>query len=418
MRVKSIILSLCVVSNLMALTIDEAVEIALEKSHLISSNQHKVDTSKASEKLAGSAYLPNLSLAYQYKKRDFENFISKKKESLFNANFDYNLFNGFYDKYTIKSQKHLTQAQKFLLASTTSDVIQKTKTSYLSLLQALQMREVANEAVTLLENQLKDSTNLFQQGLIPKSQYLKVKVELQNSKQEQLQAESDVVDTSNALSNLLHQEIDLKSLTKSDIKRIGFDNFQTLFTKSLDNRNEIKYLQALQESEKESIRAVNSTYYPKLNFVLDYNKYGDEVFPDKFSYGELGSIDDEVVGTINLSYDLFNGGRSKHQKAIHKTTILSLNEDIKNTEFEIKLQLQQALQKLKVTAGQIEVAKLSIEEAKEHYQMTNNRFKQQLDSTTDLLDARLLLTQAQNNLTQAEYEYQKAVVNLERVVEN
>ena len=154
-----------------------------------------------------------------------------------------------------------------------------------------------------------------------------------------------------------------------------------------------------------------------LSLPVDYNKYGDELIPDNFSYGDLGSIDDEIVGTLNLSYDLYSGGKVKNQKMIYKYQILSIEEDIKKTKIDIKLQLQQALEQFKVTKGQIEVAKLTIQEAKEHYRMTNNRYKQQLDSATDLLDARFLLTSAKNSLTQAKYDHQKAIVNIERILE-
>ena len=417
MRVKILLVSFVTMSNLLALNIDEAVQKALETSHLINAQEHKISGSKANEALLTSAYKPNLSLAYQYLNRDFENFMKKKEESFVNVSLDFNLFNGFYDKYSIKSQESLTQSQQWLLQSNIADLKQQTKISYLSLLQALKIKEVQDEAITLLESQLKDSKNLLTQGLIPKSKYLKVKVELQSTKQTQLRAISDVNNAKNTLTSLIQREINLQEIKESKIN-IDFETkFERLYQISLDKRSEIKYLESLKQAQKDSIEAVNSSYYPKVGIALDYNKYGDELIPDNFSYGDLGSMDDEVVATLNLSYELYSGGEAKNQKRIHKYQILSINEDIKNTKLDIKLQLQQALEQLRVSQGQIEVAKLSIEEAKEHYRMTNNRYKQQLDSTTDLLDARLLLTQAKNDLTLAEYDHQKAIVNIERILQ-
>ena len=171
------------------------------------------------------------------------------------------------------------------------------------------------------------------------------------------------------------------------------------------------------KSQESNIDAVNSVYYPKVGLSLDYNKYGEEIIPNGVSYGALGSMKNEVLGTINISYDLYSGGKAHNQRTIHKSQILSITEEIEKTKKDIKLQLQQALEQLKVTQGQIEVAQSSIDEAQENYRITNNRYKQQLDSTTDLLDARLLLTTAQNNLTVAEYKYQEAIVDIERVLE-
>jgi len=417
MKAKIALLLLITVTNLLAHSIDEAVQKALEASHLVKAQKHKIGSAKANEALLSSAYKPNLSLAYQYTNRDFENFMKKKKESFFNISLDYNLFNGFYDKYSIKTQKHIITSEQWLLKSNIADIKQQTQNSYLSLLQAIQTKVVQEEAIALLKNQLKDSNNLLTQGLIAKSKYLKVKVALQSTKQALLRATSEVNNAKNALASLLHEDIDLQLLQEST-KNDKFDTeLKTLYATSLKRRSEIKYLETLKQSQEESIKAVNSIYYPKIGISLDYNKYGDEFIPDDFSYGELGSIDDELVGTLNISYDLYSGGKAKNQKMIHKYQILAINEDIQNIKLVIKLQLQQAIEKLKVTQGQIEVAKLSIDEAKEHYRMTNNRYKQQLDSTTDLLDARLLLTTAQNDLTLAQYEYQKAIVNIERILE-
>jgi len=417
MKSKILFVSLITATQIYALNIQEAVNSALEKNHLLISKESTIAASRANEDVLMSAYKPNLSLGYQFTGRDFENFMKKKQESLLNVSLDYNLFNGFYDKYSIKSQESITKSEEYLKASSIADIKQQTQNAYISLLQALKVQKVQTEAVSLLTNQLKDSQNLYKQGIIAKSKYLKVKVELQSAKQEKLRADSAVIDAQNTLSSLIQEDVELSTLEESNLVLTQTENFQDALRASMQKRSEIKYLEALKKAEESSLKATNSAYYPKVSIALDYNKYGDEFIPDNFSYGALGSIDDEVMGTLSLTYDLYSGGRVKNQKLVHKHTIMSLNEDIKSTKLDIKLQLQQALEKLKVSKGQIDVATLSISEAKEHYRMTNNRFKQQLDSTTDLLDARLLLTQAENNLYQAKYDYQKAIINLERVME-
>ncbi|MCH9741554.1 MAG: TolC family protein [Epsilonproteobacteria bacterium] len=417
MKNKLLLLSLITVTNLMALNMDEAVEKALNSSHTLKSQEHKIGSSKANEALLGASYRPTASVGYSYANRDFSNFMKTSEESVFNVSVDYNLFNGFYDKYTLESQKHQTASQKWLLQSNIADLKQLTRTRYLNLLQALKSKTVQDEAVTLLEKQLQDSQNLLNQEMIAKSKYLKVKVELQSTKQAQLQASSSVTNAKNALASLIQENIHLEELQEPQANHVVDTSFDNLYTKSLEKRSELKYLEALKKSQESSIDAVNSVYYPKVGLALDYNKYGDEVLPNGVSYGALGSMENEVVGSVNISYDLYSGGKANSQRMIHKSQVLSLTEDIEQTKRDIKLQLQQALEQLKVSQGQIEVAQGSIVEAQEHYRITNNRYKQQLDSTTDLLDARLLLTTAQNNLTLAEYAYQQTVVDIERVLE-
>lgn len=417
MKNKLILLSLITLTNLMALNMDEAVEKALNNSHTLKSQEYKIGGSKANEALLGSAYKPSVSTSYRYGNRDFSNFMNTREESLFNVSVDYNLFNGFYDKYSIKSQEHVTASEQWLQASNVADLKQLTQKRYLNLLQALKSKTVQDEAVALLEKQLQDTQSLLNQGMIDKSKYLKVKVELQSTKQAQLQANSNVSNAKNALSSLIQENIRVEELQESRKNQMFDNNFESLFAQSIEKRSEIKYLEALKKSQESNIDAVNSIYYPKVGLALDYNRYGEEIIPNGVSYGSLGSVKNEVLGSINISYDLYSGGKADNQKMIHKSQVLSLSEDIEKTKRDIKLQLQEALEQLKVTKGQIEVAQSSIDEAQENYRITNNRYQQQLDPTTDLLDARLLLTTAQNNLTVAEYSYQEAIVDIERILE-
>jgi outer membrane protein TolC len=416
MKNRLTLLSLLLTGNLMALSMDEAVEKAIAQSHQLKSQEYTIESSRASEAILSSSYRPSLSAKYDYTTRDVGTFIRLKNESNFNVSLKYNLFNGFYDKYTIEGQKHMTDSEEWRQRSNIADLKQLTQQRYVTLLQAIKNKNVQDEAVELLENQLKDSQNHLTQGLIDKSKYLKVKVELQNAKQAQLQANSNVINAKNALAYLVQESIVLETLQEPVRNETFGRDFETLYAQSLEKRSEIKYLEALKRSQESNIKAVDAVYYPKIDLSLDYNKLGDKIIPNGVSYGALGSVNDEVLGKVSFSYDLYSGGKANSTRKRNKAQLMSIVEEIEKTKVDIKLQLQQALEQLKVTQGQIEVAQLSIEEAEENYRITNNRYKQQLDSTTDLLDARLLLTTAKNSLALAEYSYLLAVVDVERVV--
>jgi len=416
MKNKLILVSLLLTGSLTALSMDEAVEKAIEQSHQLKSQEYKIESSRANEDILTSSYRPSLSAKYDYTTREPGNFMRLKNESSINVSLKYNLFNGFYDKYTIESQEHVTDSEAWMQRSNIADLKQLTKQRYLSLLQTVKNKTVQDEAVELLERQLQDTQNLLNQGLIDRSKYLKVKVELQNAKQAQLQANSNVINAKNALVSLVKENIVPESLEEPIQSAVPETNFETLYGQSLEKRSEIKYLEALKRSQESSIKAVNSVYYPTIDVSLDYNKLGDKIIPNGVSYGTLGSVNDEVAGKISFSYDLYSGGKANSTRKRNRAQLMSIVEDIEKTKENIKLQLQQALEQIKVTQGQIEVAQLSIEEAEENYRITNNRYKQQLDSTTDLLDARLLLTTAKNSLALAEYNYLLALVDVERVV--
>ncbi|HHH19082.1 MAG TPA: hypothetical protein ENK86_01025, partial [Campylobacterales bacterium] len=60
MKINISLLTLLLTGNLMALSMEEAVEKAIQESHALKSQAHQIESAKATEGLHRSAYRPSL----------------------------------------------------------------------------------------------------------------------------------------------------------------------------------------------------------------------------------------------------------------------------------------------------------------------------------------------------------------------
>ena len=81
------------------------------------------------------------------------------------------------------------------------------------------------------------------------------------------------------------------------------------------------------------------------------------------------------------------------------------------------LQLETALQNLRIASGRQQEARAGVVSAEENYRVTQNRFQQQQATTVDLLDAQFLLTRSRNLAIDARYDLYLSAVQLERILE-
>jgi outer membrane protein TolC len=95
----------------------------------------------------------------------------------------------------------------------------------------------------------------------------------------------------------------------------------------------------------------------------------------------------------------------------------SVEEDIRDTEREIDLQLDRALEGYRINSGNLEVSKKAVAQAEENYRITNQQFKQNISTNTDLLDARVFLSRARTQHINALYDLFLSISEIERVVE-
>ncbi len=408
---KSLLVLPFILINLQALDLKEAINIAVEKNYDIKIKKLEYKQSLDNLNLNKSNYFPSLDVAYNYNKFNKVNINQAKENATLKAQVSYNLFNGFKDMFSIKSAKLSSKSAKYYLKALKQDIILETKKRYINYLNKQNLENTYKSQYELFKSQEKDATNKYKQGLIAKNDLLQVQVNMSNAKQNLTKIKADKTLALLSLSNILGG----KNLEKENIEALEKSslNFKQYDIKDLENRSEIQALKMKIKALRKDKKAINSGYYPKVDVAFSHNRYYENL-----SFDEVKDrISNQNVLSLNAKWNFFSGGKTNISSKLYKKDIAKLKAKIAKLRQDINLQYQGAKLNLEVANQNQQTAKLALQQAKENFNIVNNRFKEGISSSTDLTDANYLLTQAKQRHIKAYFDKYLAIASLNRIFE-
>jgi outer membrane protein TolC len=398
-----------------AMTMQEALDKALGNNFQLLAAEHKSQSAKYRVETAKTPYLPQLDAKYAYQTSSENAYGTEDEIATFSLSLGYNLFNGFSDLYNLKAAKSAYQAQKHDTEAVKQDIVLAVKKAYINVLAALDGITVTENAVALLENQLKDIKLSYDVGYVAKNEVLKIEAELASSRQNVLSAKSGYKLAVYNLEKLTGADIPLdekfEGLTGTTASAGEFD---ALKDKMMKNRSELKYLDELINAKQYGIKSNSGGYYPKVSLGAAYSSYGEDMNPSDRTY----TYDSETVLSLSVSMNLFDGLNKYNNGKSLQADKLNLIYTLRDTKAGMLLQLKNAVENLTLANASLETAEKELLSAKENYRITQNQFKQKVATNTDLMDARVMLTRAENNYNNARFNIHRALADIARITES
>ena len=413
---------LCLISILLlfpalsinALTMEEAVKLALDNNPRIKEKQHVYDAQGHRVKSEKADFLPDLDLNYSYTSQDNVQSYQTRNSSIASVEMSLNLFNGFIDTNELKEAGSLLDAYFYQKKSVEADVIFEVKSACIEVFRAGKNLEVAREAVELLERQKKEAELFYREGLFAKNDVLKVEVELASARQKLLRAESALKTAGDELERAMSFHMGDEKLEETPIVENTEPDYNKLYTLMMNSRSELKYLEAFKEAKRFAAAGTKGEYLPTVDISLTYNQLGDSASPT----GREGRYDNETKAMLTAEWELGDRLKKRHDVRAEELDIRIVEAQIGNLKDELALQLKSAMEDYRLANGRMELADRATGQAKENYRITNSQLRQQMATTTDMLLSRVALSRARNDYNSALYDIQLAVVTIERVVES
>jgi len=394
-----------------ALNLDEAIKIALENNYDLQNKNIEVSQQIDNVNISKSSFLPKLDLSYGYSNIDKPTSSQYNDSGTLSTTISYNLFNGLKDisnldiaNLDLKSTQYYKESLKF-------DTILNVKNAYVKYLNMQNTKDTFEVQYKLFKKQFEDSKVRYEQGLLAKNDLLQVQVNMSNALQNLTNAKANVEISKLELSNILGGK-DLSNETIEKLDESKLDNFK-IENQTIENRSELKALNLNLEALNKNEVVLNSSFYPKVDGSFSHKNYYEN---SAFGRYDLG-VDEQSVASINLSWNIYNGNSDKTKKLINKKEIVKLQNSIKKTKLQLNLQLQTAKLNYEVAKANYETATLSLDQAKENYNIVRNRFDEGVSSSTDLIDANYLLTQGKQNYYKAFFDKYISLETLKRVLE-
>ena len=296
---------------------------------------------------------------------------------------------------------------------TVQDIKLQVAEAYVSVLRALRLLEVVQSNVSSLTAHEMDATRMFQEGLVSKNDVLAVSVALVDARQTALQIENKVNMAKATYNRLLGRPLsddfsldDLNPAFLTDID--SHQSYDALVCSAMESRSEIKGLANLANAYNASAKSIKATALHQILANGSFYHYDQMILADN-NIWEAGLL---------LRWDIFDGGVIQHKAKAEERKQLAVENQKKETESLIELQVRQAWLDALETAKRIGVSEQALNQAEENLKVTKNRHAQELGNNTDVLDAETLRIKSRTNYTHAVYDAILADIRLRRAVGN
>jgi len=290
----------------------------------------------------------------------------------------------------------------------------KIQSTFWNFYKAKQIKSLLEETLKQIDKHLQDTKNFLENQLVTKNDVLKLEVQYSNTQLALIEAENNL-DLARINFNLM-LGIDLDSQT--DIKTDNIDliksdyDLDNITKEAIQNRKELQSMEYRLKSSEEVVTAANSNWFPTVSLFgnVYYQRPNQRYLPLKDI--DHGSWD---VG-IALSWDVWNWGYNSSQTTQAEQNYLQAQTSLSELKDAVQVEVYQSYLTYKRSFDKVDVSKKSVEQADENYRIMQQKYDEQLATSTDLIDAEVSVLQAKTNLTNSLVDYQLAKVHLEKAM--
>lgn len=283
------------------------------------------------------------------------------------------------------------------------------KTAYFNYLKTVQVERLLKETKQLLKENLRVSQKLFESEKATKEIVYRAQTELSKIEQQITESQKYSILAQSHFNFLLNRPLQEKIEKENNlnVEKISDTNFDAAAALSLKNREELKQLEKATEIAGHSKGLAASAFLPGISLAADYGFQGEEYkFDSENDYWMVSGV---------LQWNLFNGFQDQAKKQRAAIEEKKYQTQLQETRNLIQLQVQEAVNNLKVAQKQIITAKDRVNSARQTFKLINKKYEQGMSAQIEYLDARNSLTNAEINLILSQYDYLIKNAEVERI---
>lgn len=325
-----------------------------------------------------------------------------------------NIYNGNKLNLKIKEEKILHEITLIKRDETTSNIRYKTASLYLELQKSFIFLDLVIKDIADQEKQLVEIKAFHKNGVILKSDVLRVELDLSKRKMLLVQIKNDILIANQKLNIIIGEPDEL--IIKPDILKNSLENEIGPYSESLKEAfaYSFSYHISAQKTElsKLKYKQVRANTRPKIGATGDFYYMNPQIFlfpysPYWYSLGLAG---------LRASYPISSLYHNIHKERAAKLEIEKEEEAHKDTEDKVRQQVNEAYLRYKEALIQIEVSEVSVEQANENARIIKDNYFNQTALITDLLDADVQILQTKFELASAKIMAQNKYYLLQNII--
>jgi outer membrane protein len=410
------------------LNLRQTIDAALKANLELQRSKDEIDAATANKNAATTEFFPTLNARYGYIRRDkpstqalgtqsgqvVDVIVNPEDEYNFVTSFSQPIFTGFalYNRYKIADLG--LDIAEYSQRLTRQNVILDAKNAYYLILKAQKLMDVAEDTVKQIAAQKDVAENMYQVGMSPLNDLLQSQVQLANAKQGYITAKNNLDITRSQFNTLLRRPVNA-SVSVVDI--LDFTPWEHDIDYCLamaeENRLEIEVADLEVQIAEKDYKLTQKDYFPSVNLTGTYTKRGTDWDVD----GGTGISDSDFWDIrATASWDFWQWGRTRYGVKEKLSRLSQAKLRKRELLDSISLEVKQAYLKTQEAQKNITTIEKAIEQAKENLRITEERYKEQVSTTTDVLIAQTLLTETMTNYYNALYDFKIAKAILYRAL--
>ncbi len=401
------------------ITLDQALEIAFCQSPTIKAALAQIQKSQATIAEARANYFPKFNAEviqqWQGPKVTFvapgtgeKLEITPASDTRANASvllpLDVNKRLGF----TSQIAKYQNEIDYLNLRSVSQQLIFDVKNAYYNVLRAMGQEEVAQAAVDVANERLREANVRFAAGTAPKFDVTRAQVDVANLNQSLIQAKARVATAISALNRVMG--IDVNFPTQVVRSKVEVQDVEVDIPKSVEQaqmlRPEIMSLERLIRLNQTNARLQRTGILPSLNATGQVNY--------DFEASGFSKSNTSWAAMLDLKIPIWDGGITATRVAQAYADTNKATEQLEEAKLLVALQTRTAALNLQEAIKRISTADANVALAEEALRLASVRYEAGIATLVEVTDAESALTQAKTNAVNARYDYAVALADLQR----
>ncbi len=396
------------------ITLDEAIEIALSESNTIKIAEMTIEKTGYAQKGAYSALYPNISASGNYQRT-----LKKQKMVMEMGGQAMEIEVGTANNVTagLSAAMPLINAQLWQslklsaldvelaveqARSSRISMVSQVKQAFYAVLLAKEAYDVYKEVHDNAQKNFEDIEKKYNVGKASEFEYLRAKVNVNNSEPEVYSAENAVVLAIWQLKAImgidLATEIDVEGSLADYSNELVASLTLANDTVSFENNTTLIQLRLQDEMLSRTIKMTKFQYIPTLSASFAYN------------YMAMGNTFDMnwnpySVVALSLNIPIFDGFLKRNNIRQYQKTQDILRLNIEDAERNLNIALENYKDKMNTSVKRYTAAEATLEMAQKSYNISEKMYEVGKATLVELNDAQLALTQAQLTMSQAIYQY-------------
>ncbi|MBK8475774.1 MAG: TolC family protein [Opitutaceae bacterium] len=403
------------------LDLPNALRYAAENNFSIRGARERLNQAEGSLMTARSGFLPQAGVDASYSRTSDQLTFGRDSESWStSASVDQTVYAGGAVAAGARAARAARDAALYELQAITNEVLAGVRTGYYNVLRARETIKVREQALSLLEEELKNARNRYEAGAGAQFDVLRAEVALANGRPPLITARNDLrigIEELRQLLGFVNRQGDNLTKVPDFLGALNFGDEQFVLEQALESgrlhRPELQALAKGVSIADASVTVARAGYLPKVGASAGWQMISNPSTQNSLT--KHSNYDGWFFGAQS-SWAIFDGrataGRVRSAKSQAAQARLSLQEQ----ELAVDVEVRRAFATWQQTVELVTASNKVVEQASEALRLSRARFDVGAATQLDVLQAQVALTEAGNNQVQALFGYNVSVTQLRKAM--